>query len=87
MDMVIVSTAPEKWLEMEIIPNCSTIEEAHSRRTLESRRWYIFHKDFLIELLEEKLKYLKGPAENKEYARGKCPICGADTIFRINDRI
>ena len=64
MDMVIISTAPEKWLEMEIIPNCSTFDEAHDRRTLESSRWYITGRDSLIELLEEKLKYLKGQADN-----------------------
>ena len=23
-------------------------------------------------------------AENKDYARGKCPICGTDALFRIN---
>lgn len=23
-------------------------------------------------------------SENKDYARGKCPICGTDALFRIN---
>ena len=23
-------------------------------------------------------------ADNKDYARGKCPICGTDALFRIN---
>ena len=87
MDMVIVSTAPEDFLEMEIIPNCVTLKDAKNRRTLKSPIGYFSYKNFLIELLEEKLKYLKGPEENKEYARGKCPICGADAIFKINERI
>lgn len=63
MDMVIVSTEPKKWLEMEIIHNCSTFEEAHSRRTLESKRWYIADRNGLIDFLEEKLNYLKGIKE------------------------
>ena len=60
MDMVIVSTSPEKWLEMEIIPNCHTLKEAESRKTLESSMLYISDRNGLIEILEEKLKYLKG---------------------------
>ena len=62
--MVIISTAPEKWLEMEIIPNCYTLKEAESRKTLECSEWYISCRNGLIDFLEEKLEYLKGKADN-----------------------